>query len=280
MSVQSVNQHLSVIVGTAVVATAIAPAAVGEVGFLVDGAWAVAAPTDKPYKIGVLLPSGDIHMSAEINPLSVGYSTADSAYAAPVMKVATLTIPTPAIGDEFTVRLALPAYGGTISQEDIYYVYASTVAETATAADVAVSLRLSLGKALAKLGKPVAVISGTGAEIIATGVAQDYVQGKFAGGAQDFYLELTGSFNLDSAATTAGAPGNGTYPQVAGQEEFYAGYNEDYKNRGAGWPATGAPDLLADASKTYNGTTIIFAATQKGFNDLSQRQVVQIWLEA
>ena len=279
MSVQNVNQHLSVIVGTAVVASAVAPAAVGEVGFLVEGAWAVAAPTDKKFQVGVKLTSGDVLMSAVVDPMSVGYSSVDSAYDAPVMKVATLTIPSPVIDDSFTVRLGLPAYGGTISQEDIYYVYASATATTATASDVATELRDSLTKALAKLGKPIGVVSGSGGDIIVTAVPQAYVQGKFAGGAQDFFLELTGTQNLDSVVT-AGSPGNGTYAQVAGQEEFFAGYNEDYKNRGADWPANGTPDLLANPAKTYNGTTIIFANTQKGFNDLSQRQILQVWLEA
>ena len=281
MSVQNVNQHLRVIVGKPAAAADATAMAASTYGFISEGTVAVlAAPASgKNYQVAHAYGAGNVIMSGMI---PAAFQPVTAAYKAAVQQVQTLTIPTITAtgGENYILKVRLPEYGGTIGAQDEYFVYANYVADHGDDQDaVALALFTDIEKGLAALAVPVAIVTNATNVLTFTGVEQPYRRTHFSGKIQDFAVSLSGEANVDVLLITPAVIGRGTYAQVAGQEEFFAGYNEDYKNRKANWPASGDPDFNALAGKTYDSHTISVEMTQKGFNDLTQKQVIQIWEE-
>ena len=281
MSVQGTNQHLRVIVGKPAAAADVTAMAASTYGFVEEGTAAVvvAIPAGKKFQIAHSYEAGNAILS---QMLEADPTVKDASYAAEVQKIQKLTIPAiTATGDEtYILKVRLPEYGGNIGAQDEYFVYANYVAVPSdTATKIAKALADDMKKSLTKLGQPVFKVTQAAAVITFTGIAQPYKQGKFTGKQADFDASITGEANAGSVTSTAYVAGVGTYKQVAGQEEFFAGYNEDYKSRQANWPAVGDPTFNALVGKTYDSHTISWVAERKGFNNLGHKQVIQIWEE-
>lgn len=280
MGVRSTNQHLRVFVSTN--AAAFADAVPGTASDLLnDGVFApgrvtyqtsigtnyatvAAALAAVPGQVTVVYKGLDskIYRSPVIKEAKIAKLVEGAAYVAPTEQVDTLTIPaTPVAGDEYVVTVAVPNYGGMISQQDEVKFYASRVAtSTDTASTIAASLRASLKQRLDSLPTPIIAVTGATSNIILTGLPQPYVQSKWDGKQVHFYTSLSSPYHLmaGATATAVAKPGKGTYAQVAGAEEFFAGYNSDWLNRTANFPGDGSPIFAATSGATYKSTNIAF----------------------
>ena len=218
-------------------------------------------------------------------PLDLITVALTKSYAAPVEQIATLTIPaTPLAGDEYQIRLNVPFYGGLVSPQDDVNFYGNYTAKTGDSATaVATALAASLKAACDRAPVAFVAVTQSTTKVVVTGVAQPYVQSKWDSRQTLFNLELARPELLargaDEAGQTAPNPGHGTYGQVATMEEFYAGYNSDFKNRGADWPAEGNPTFGAETGATYNSSSFTFANTKIGNSVVAQRQSVVVWFK-
>ena len=286
MAISQGNQHLTVFVadaGTAVAAgddlgstklpkgtvTFIDPAGVGT----------ATPPAGVDFNVVYRYPSGIVLRSQTIpagTPINLVAAQAD------VSKKQTLAVPAAAEGkQDFVVRVALPAYGGSVSQNDTFYVYGSYKAKkNDTATIIATALVKSLNdsiKALAEdIFKPATAASGV---ITLEGVLPAAEMGKFEGDPFDFYMELTGSFDVDGVTTREMKIGRGQGRQVVEQEEFFAGYNSDYVNRQRNWPAAGSPSLNAKANAAYSSYNFVVENAQGGAHPVSQRQTIIVYIK-
>tara|TARA_R110000744_G_scaffold312424_5_gene419782 strand:+ start:16920 stop:17855 length:936 start_codon:yes stop_codon:yes gene_type:complete len=305
MALRGANQHL-----TAFVSTAAAPVGVGTVATPAAGEITYQATTGKTYATPALAAAESLANGSKKSEFSIMYHalngeiyrrgpflTADiveestKAYAAPVEQIDTFTVPATVIaGDQYILKLAVPNYGGLISQQDEIYFYGNYVAQTGdTAALVAVGLHASLKKRLDSL--PVAIATATVATsiITVTGVAQPYVKAKWEGKQVNFRLTLAAPSSImnDRTSSNAGVGtvgtvlspaktvGFGTYAQVAAMEEFYAGYDSDYLNREADFPANGDPQFAAAVGGTYNSRNIVLRVKNySGAEAGTQRQTI------
>lgn len=293
MGVQNTNQHLRTYVSTASAGVAfvndggstdngVADLAAGQVTYMntATGVCSATPPTSGKYKVVYKSSEGNTFESPEV----------DSAYAvvtsgtpvADVMQVSTLTIPAPAVGDQLVVKVGIYNYGGFLDANAIHYVYANHTAESTTAADAAAALRTNLAAGLAKCPVSVATVSGSGANIVVTGVAQKYTKNKFEGAVIKFFVEQSqpAANAQGSTLTTAPKDGKNTYRQVASMEDFYAGYDSDYINRQGNWPYDGTPFLETDSmasTSTFNSHTITFKNPYGAANAGTQRQVINVF---
>ena len=289
MGVNQGNQHLTVYVSNATAGSSLAAGAklaAGQVTFMAASTGVgTATPPTVPFKVVYAYPDGKIVQSATIAAGTYSEITASAA----VQKVQTLTVPGVAVAGalDYVVRLALPAYGGTISQQDEVFVYGNFKAKAGdTAAVIGKGLKESLFKAISKLPESVVVIDGvnltTGisastAAIKLTGVAQSYAMNMFEGAQQDFDVSLTGAVDVAPVLTTGPKPGVGVGSAVAGAEEFFAGYNSDYVNRQRNWPAVGNPQLVANPAKMYDSYSFVVENKFGGSMPVGQKQTILVY---
>ncbi len=292
MGVLSANQHLRVYVSTAapkvVADTSATPLektglAAGEVTYVPVGETATVAipPTDKDFRVAYKDLSGHLFFSPTVKVKDV-ISIKTEAGVAESQQVANLTIDTPIDeGANYMVKLRVPNYGGLISPQDEVYFYGNYTAKSGDGApEVATGLADSLKKAVEAAPVPFVDVTASAGEITVTGLEQPYVRAKFDGRFVRFDLTLSRPEHArkgQDAGSTAGFPGRNTGKQVASAEEFYAGYNEGYKNRFGDYPYDTQPILAADVTKSYTSDTIIFATKREGSNVVSQRQVIQVF---
>lgn len=282
MGALSANQHLRVYVSpeAAPVAKTLDALANGEITFLRTNiaAGVAAIPTAGTFRVAYKDLAGEVHLSDVIDTALIVSKAENAASVDPVEQVDNLTIPSVVVGESYVVKLAVPNYAGLISQNDEVYFYGTYTAKTGdTATIVATALRDSLKKAVDKAAVPFAAISSAAAVLTATGVAQPYVRAKFDARQVNFDLSLIKPEAIavgKDASSVVPKVGKGTYGQVATAEEFYAGYNSDYANRDADFPANGSPTLAAEAGETYASTTIVFETKRGGANVLTQRQTI------
>ena len=287
MGVKSANQHLRVYVSTGapVVAAnqaALTALAVGRFTYVAEGTAVGTAtpPTGKNFRVHYKGVDGNLFVSPTVKFADIVKSTIAVAGANEVQQVDTLAIANAIAGKSYFIKLRVPNYGGMISPQDEVYFYGNYTAKAGdTTALIAAGLRASLKKACDAAPVPFANITGATNKIIATGVVQKYVRSKWDGRLVNFDLTLSHPETEMGGAvkTTAGKAGTGTGKQVASMEEFYAGYNEGFKNRGGNYPYDTEPTLAADVSKLYKADTIIFKTKQDGSNDMSQRQTIMIF---
>jgi len=184
------------------------------------------------------------------------------AYTAPTLQVDTLQVPATVVaGDQYIIRLAVPNYAEMISQQDEVYFYGNYVAATGDNADaVALGLQLSLKGRLDSLPSPIADVTVSTDTVTVTAVAQTYVRSKFDGKPVYFHLTLANPQDIaqDRTTTVPANPGAGTYNQVAGMEEFYAGYQSDWLNRTADFPGDGNPTFAAEVGATYGSSVFTY----------------------
>jgi len=283
MGVKSANQHLRVYVAVGAPSAAADQAAldalgVGTVTYIEEGTavGVTAPPSGKDFRVFYKDLAGNVFRSPVIKAEDVVSIKAGVAAVPEVQQVDKLTIPTPVVGQSFIIKLRVPNYGGLISPQDEVFFYGNFTAKDTVAANVAAGLAASLKKAVDAAPVPFADVTVSGADITVTGIEQNYVRGKWDGRLVNFDLSLSKPVDFMTGATkvTVGNPGNGTGKQVASAEEFYAGYNEGYKNREGGYPYNTEPVLAADASKEYKTDTIIFKTKRDGSNVATQRQTI------
>lgn len=118
-------------------------------------------------------------------------------YAAPILRVETVTIPTPVAGKVYIVQVILDIKGMT-GKYIKHGVYKAQSGDTAT--DVATALALSLNKAIAREGSTAITVTSSVADVIITGVLQDYVEGKKLG----FQVPFTTSLSSPEESAVAG----------------------------------------------------------------------------
>jgi len=291
--VQHTNQHLNVFVSTASAGVAFvndggstdngaADLAAGEVTYMntATGVCSATPPTSGKYKVVFKDSEGNTRESAEIDSADAVVSSATPV--ADQMQVSTLTIPAPDIGDQIVVKIGVHNYGGFLDANAIHYFYANHTADSTVAADAAAALRSNLAAALAKAPVSVATVSGSGANIVVTGVAQPYKKDKFSGSVVRFFVEQSkpDADAQGETVTTVGKDGINTFRQVAALENFVAGYNSDYVNRQGNWPYDGSPHLETDtmtSSDTFNSHTIVVKNPYGGANSGTQRQVIHVF---
>lgn len=202
----------------------------------------------------------------------------------PVQQVSNLTIGTATAGASYVIKLRVPGYGGLLGACDEVNFYGTHTAPAtgATVTTIADALVASLGYALAKAPVPFATVENTAGAITVTGIAQPYDQARWSGRQVQFAISLTSPDELwagDDGDTTVPVVGNGNYNQVAGEEEFFAGMNEGYRNRFADWPAMTTPTLAATAGQQYTSDTIVFATKYGAANLGSQRQAIKLYYQ-
>jgi hypothetical protein len=300
MGVIGVNQHLRVYVSTAaagkVIAndggttdTGIGDAVAfpnGSITYLKpDGTGVATPPTTGTYQVAYRSVDGKIYLSPVVDTTKLVKAAAVKDYVAPVQQVDKLSIPaTPVAGTAYTIKLRCPEYGGLLGAEDEVNFYGHyTVQSGDTNTNVATGLTASLKKATDKAPVPFVSVTSSGAIISVAGLAQPYVHAKVDGRLVRFDLSLALPESLargkDSSGNTLAVEGNGAYHQVASAEEFYAGYNTDYRNRGADWPDNGAPVFAAAPGETYLSHTIVFNSEEAGSDPLAQRQVIVCYFQ-
>ncbi len=247
----------------------------------------VATPPTGGVKYNVVYKdlNGTVYYGPTIDDSMLVQPISTKSYVAAVQQADLLTIPaTPTAGVEYVIKLRVPEYGGLLGSCDEVFFYGNyTVVANDTATLVAAGLTASLKKATDKAPKAFVLVTSAAAIITVTGVAQEYVKAKFDAKVPNFDLSLVHPTSLQRGKNAAGntlrVVGSGTYPQVASAEEFFAGYNTDYKNRGADWPADGNPSLAAQAAGTYDSITIIFNTTVGGANLGHQRQTILLFFK-
>tara|TARA_R110000851_G_scaffold87648_1_gene191084 strand:+ start:39033 stop:39968 length:936 start_codon:yes stop_codon:yes gene_type:complete len=204
----------------------------------------------------------------------------ETPYNAQVQKASTLTITSSITeGASYTVRLALPNYGGAISQQDEKYFYGNHVAtSTDTATTIAAGLVSTINKSMSQSNdlNPFITVASAAGVITFTGVKQKYVRAKFQGKQIEFNASITNpeAFWGDEAITVLPVVGSGVDNQVRTLEEFFAGYNSDYANRGADFPGGGDPIFTAANGKTYDGTSILLKNGYGAANIGTQRSEI------
>lgn len=288
MAISQGNQHLRVFVATAAGVDIAAGAdwendavfVPGSASFIdiATGAGTVIQPASKDVQIAYKYPDGTI-LRSQIIPAAA--AVVGKASVADSPKVQTLTVPATVTGKlNYVIRLALPAYGGTISQEDTIYMYGSYKAEDSDTVDtIATALAASLELSLKKL--PVASFdtpSASGATITLTSLVQPSVLDRFEGDPFDFYVELTGDYAAAGVTTDELVIGRGLGRQVVEHEAFFAGYDSDYINRARNWPANGNPQLVASKSETYKTFTFVTEIAQGGAAPVSQKQTTILYV--
>lgn len=302
MSIQGVNQHLRVYVSPATAATEPTVPADGNIldysivtagtGLPLGGITyrSIATvrddatmPVTVDFQIIYKDMDGNVFFGPVIKPEDIISTDLARAAVAPTQQVSNLTIGTATADASYVLRLVVPGYGGLLGAQDEVYFYGTYTAATGDdVTAIADGLVASMGIALAKAPVSFATISNTAGKIIVTGVAQPYVQAKWSGRQVNFALSLASPEALlagDDGDTTTPVLGNGNYNQVAGLEEFYAGYNEGYKNRYSDFPYNTEPTLAAEVGGSYTSDTITFATVQQSANLGSQRQVIQLFFK-
>lgn len=173
-------------------------------------------------------------------------------YRAPVAQVATITVPTPVVGDTYTLTIVDKADKEILQRRQDKQTYSVTAATGETATTLAGKLR-----ALANGSESSTVVaSGTGASLVLT-AKTDPVDAAGIPGLQHYFeafLTKTDALgNMSVAATPVDTAdvdfGNGTYAQVKEIERFAQGY-EGYLNR-TKFPVELYPSDLS-ASGTYD----------------------------
>lgn len=295
MSVIGVNQHLRVYVavnsagkvlvndgGTTDTGLSDAVAfPVGSITYLKpDGTGVATAPTSGNFQVAYKDLNGKVFLSPVIKQADLIVPVAVKTHTARTQQVDKLTIPaTPTVGAAYMIKLRCPEYGGLLGAEDEINFYGNYVVKTGdTASNVATGLAASLNLALNKQAVPFAVASTNAAVISVAGLEQPYSHGKLDGRLVRFDLSLALPASLargkDASGNTLAVEGHGTYKHVAAAEEFYAGYNTDYRNRQADYPDDGNPTFAAIAGGQYTSHTIIFNQSQGGSDPVDQRQVI------
>lgn len=295
MGVIGVNQHLRVYVAVNAAGkvlandggttdTGLSDAAAFPVGSITylkpDGTGVATAPTSGNFQVAYKDLNGKIFLGPVIKQADLVVPVAVKTHVARTQQVDKLTIPaTPTVGAAYMIKLRCPEYGGLLGAEDEINFYGNYVVKSGdTATNVATGLTASLKKATDKAATPFVDVTSSNAVISVAGLEQPYSQARLDGRLVRFDLSLALPLALakgkDSSGNTAAVEGRGTYKHVATAEEFYAGYNTDYRNRFADWPDTGNPTLAAIAGGQYTSHTIIFNQSQDGSDPLTQRQVI------
>lgn len=295
MSVIGVNQHLRVYVAVNAAGKVLANDGgttdtglsdavafpVGSITYLKPNGTGVAtAPTSGSFQVAYKDLNGKIFLGPVINQADLVTAVAVKTHVARTQQVDKLTIPaTPIVGTPYMIKLRCPEYGGLLGAEDEINFYGNYVVKTGDdATAVAAGLTASLKKTTDKQGVPFVSVTSSGAVISVAGLEQPYSHAKLDGRLVRFDLSLALPLSLargkDASGNTLAVEGHGTYKHVAAAEEFYAGYNTDYRNRQADYPDDGNPTFAAIAGGQYTSHTIIFNQSQGGSDPVDQRQVI------
>lgn len=280
MNLPQGNQHVKVYVADdyAAVAAGAKPAA-GEVSFVNAAGAGLKVAADTTVAVLYGQADGTVFRS----DVTESVLTTKDAVAA-VLGKATITVPASPAGEhtDYVLKIGLPAYGGTISQQDTVFVYGShkSIAGTETATVVATALEASLNKALKNLATSVVTVTRTAGVITVEAKSGTYVPNKFSGDQAEFFLELDGTTSVAGVVTAGAVLGSGNYNQVAALEEFSAGYNSDYINRGRDWPANGAPTLNAKVGVSYKAYIFSVRNVIPGAPMTSQSSTVIVFVDA
>jgi len=303
MSMQGANQHLRVYVSPATAATEPTTPADGTVldysivtagtGLPLGGITyrKIAAVSDVAvlpvavdFQVIYKDMDGTVFFGPVIKPADILKTDLARVAVAPTQQVSNLTIGTATAGASYVIRLTVPGYGGLIgSQDEVYFYGTHTAPAGATVASIATALFTSLKAATDKAPVSFAVITNPSAgKVTVTGVVQPYEQARWDGRQVAFDLSLAAPTALvagDDGDTVGPILGNGQFNQVAGMEEFYAGYNRGYANRFADWPLNTSPTLAAEAGGSYTSDTIVFATKFGDANGGSQRQAIHLFFK-
>lgn len=162
-----------------------------------------------------------------------GFVSATEAYSAPVMKTATITVPTAVTGKTYqlNVEVKIPGMRG-----EFYFYGNHTASASDTTTTIAAGLASTLNSQLTKEGKTqFLTVTSAAAVVTIVAVLPTYIQGKKAGRPTDFVSRLT--LPEDDATlevvTVSADDGVGYGPYIA--EKEYLAQGDSDPNRELGW---------------------------------------------
>lgn len=170
------------------------------------------------------------------------------AYAAPVLRVETITIPTITVGKLYMIQIILDIKGMT-GKYIKHGAYKAKTGDDATA--VATALAGSLNKAIAREGNTAVVVTTSTDTVIITGALQTYIEGKKLG----FQVPFTASLSSPEESATAsvvspvGTNGVGTGNYVHAKEYLAWGNQDSFRYNS--FRNNFTPKTLSDPALTY-----------------------------